>query len=608
VPISTLRNLSSPVKQFITILVACLLLFAFLAPLGLMVMRHVQGSLDRELYHQMLTMRRWFVDTGYYLRDEARLLAEFDAFEDTLNSHDEMQLRRLMALYQRTHGSDGIYLITDAAEVLTASASPRLDEATVIGLDIVRKGFNGQTLAEMITADGKIWLMAVAPHAKPDGVIDAVFLITREVDPAFLQTFSHGLNGTIALTDGVVQVRSSSVEMPEEISASLHQAVESQTGEMLQPYTVRSDGVSYRVLAAPLMVTHSGSYAIALIKNAESVNAALWRSVQWGAVLGVISIVLALALVQFHIVNIFRPLRSLTKSTKRIAAGHLDEPLEVSGVAEVYDLAVNFDRMRARLKALLERERMLAESLELQVEKKSQALAEVCRVREHLLAQLISSQEEERRRVSRELHDATSQELANLIVRLGALSRMVEDEEVLKQINVLRTQAVQTLEGVNRIVLDLRPGLLDEYGLVPAVHWYADARLESTGISARMDVKGSPHEISSYAQASIYRMVQEAINNVAQHSQASEVVIRIDWRAEELQIEVEDDGIGFDTETAFDVANGHYGLLGIRERVALLSGALDIQSSPGAGTRIIIRVPYALNTARKNGKDQSSAG
>ena len=460
--ISLWRRLSTPAKQLIILLLLALLLLLFLIPLGIMSMRRVQACLDSELYHQTLALRSWFIEESYYLRDEAKLLSEFDAFEDMLSAHDDAQIRRLMALYQSTHEADGVYLIMASGEVYTSSSSPPLPDETVAELDLVRKGFNGQSVAEMVTVDGRIWLMSVAPHIRKDGGIDGVFLIAREIDASFLESLSSGLNGAIALTDGEVVVKSHSEAMPEAVSTSLSQAKESQTEDTLQPFTVRYDDGSYRVLVAPLMTAHSGSYAIALAKDADIVDETLWQILRWGTLFGLVIIALAILLVQFHIVEIFRPLRYLAQSTKRIASGDLDEPLEPAGVAEVYELALNFEMMRTRLKELLERERSLSENLEMQVQETSQALDDVCRARENLLAQLISSQEEERRRVSRELHDETSQALANLIVRLGALSRMVDDESVLAQLQTLRSQAVVTLEGVNRIVMDLRPGLLDE--------------------------------------------------------------------------------------------------------------------------------------------------
>ncbi len=602
VSISFWRRLSTPIKQLLILLLLVLLLILFLVPLSIMSMQRVQHYLDGELYHQTLALRSWFVEEGYYLRDEAKLLAEFDAFEDMLSSHDDVQLRRLMTLYQSTHDADGVYLLTESSKTFTSSAAPPLDDQTVWGLDLVKMGFNGQSVAELVTLDGKIWLMSVAPHIKPDGGIDAVFLIVRDVDAAFLEQLASGLNAMVILTDGDVQAASHSGETPNILSASLKRAIAGETDDGLRPFTIRSDDSSYRLLAAPLATTHANAYAIVLVKDADIVDATLWQTIRWGAVFGVIIIGLVLLLVQFHIVEIFRPLQSLVRSTQRIAAGELDEPLEPSGVAEVYELGIGFEMMRSRIKDLLERERSLSKDLESRVQETSRALDDVCRAREHLLAQLISSQEEERRRVSRELHDETSQGLANLIVRLGALTRLVDDEDILAQLQLLRTHAVDTLEGVNRIVMDLRPGLLDAYGLVPAVEWYADARLAPHGVSVRIKVTGTPRELSSYAQASIYRVIQEAINNILQHAQASKALIQIHWQEEQLRIVIQDDGRGFDVQTAFAEATEHYGLLGMRERVSLLNGALYVQSAPGEGARLVVEIPYSLNSVRQNGE------
>ena len=593
------RNLSTPAKQLILLLLLALLLLGFLIPLGVISMQQVQSCLDNELYYQTLALRRWFIEEGYYLRDEAKLLADFDAFEGMLSTHDAVQIRRLMALYQRTHNADGLYLIT-SDNIYTSSSVPPLSEDVVRGLDIVRLGFNGQTTTEMVTLGQQIWFMSVAPHLQNDGGIDGVFLIVRKIDASFLEDLSRGLNGAIVITDGQTVVKSHPRDIPISVANALNRALESQAEDVLQPFTTHYDGERYRVLVAPLMTTHSSAYAIAVAKNAELVTRSMMVTTGWGLLFGLICVVLAIMLVQFHAVEIFRPLKSLVASTKQIAAGQLDEPLEPTGVAEVYELSLHFEAMRSRLKELLERERSLSENLEMQVKETSQALDDVCRAREDLLAQLISSQEEERRRISRELHDETSQELANIIVRLGALSRMVDDEELLSQLQMLRNQAATTLEGVNRIVMDLRPGLLDEYGLVPAVKWYAEARLTTRGIATQVRITGRPRELSSYAQASIYRVIQEAINNIAQHSQAKQVEINISWKEDHLQVEIIDDGQGFNLESICGGDSGHYGLLGMRERIILLGGVMDIQTRPGEGARVTFQIPYNLNMGRKD--------
>lgn len=599
-PISLWRRLNTPAKQLIILIALLILLIAFLIPLSKMVSGRVQECLDNELLRQGLALRTQFGNEIFYLREEAQLLGEIESVRDLASDHDGTQLRHLMALYQNTHDSDGIFLITDTGEVYTSSPSPPLDEETVRELNLVKMGFSGQSFGEMITVDGRIWLAAGAPHLTPEGTIDSVFLILKEVDPDYLESLMGGLDEMIVITDGDVKMQSHMGQTPDAILDSFSEALQSSANAILQPYSFRIDGSQYRAIALPLTTSHSHAYAIALVKNADIVNETMWATLRWGALFGVIGIVIALILVQFHVVEIFRPLRALVDSTQRIAEGELDVALEPSGVADVYELATNFEIMRQRLQELLERERALSENLEVEVIEKSEALEEMCRSREQLLAQLISSQEEERRRVSRELHDETSQELANLIVRLGTLARITKDDEILAQLQALRAQAVRTLEGVNRIVMDLRPGLLDEFGLAPAIQWYANARLESQGVQVAIQVTGMPRELSPHTQASIYRMVQEAINNIAQHAHANRAEIRLDWQDDKLRIEVEDNGRGLDIEEAKRADGGHFGLLGIRERVALLNGVMDIESAPGQGTRLIIEIPYYLNIARRD--------
>ena len=138
---------------------------------------------------------------------------------------------------------------------------------------------------------------------------------------------------------------------------------------------------------------------------------------------------------------------------------------------------------------------------------------------------------------------------------------------------------------------------------MPAVQWYADARLSPQGVSVKVKVKGAPRELSSYAQASIYRVIQEAINNIVQHARATEAEIRIEWQEEQLWIEVQDNGRGFDVHSVCGSATGHYGLLGMKERIILLGGVMDVQSSPGEGVLLAFQIPYTLNAVRKNDQD-----
>jgi len=212
-----------------------------------------------------------------------------------------------------------------------------------------------------------------------------------------------------------------------------------------------------------------------------------------------------------------------------------------------------------------------------------------------LTAQIVEAAEAERQRVARELHDETSQALANLVVTLGTLIRLTPDVDMRQRLSQVKRQAVETLEDVKRIVLDLRPRLLDDYGLLPAIQWYVEERLGQAGVRATVEVQGSETRLPPPVETGLFRVVQEAVNNIARHAQASQAWVRITWKPEWLIIEVEDNGQGFDVQEAMsDTKSGRgLGLLGMEERVTLVGGTLTINSAPQAGTRIVIQVPLS---------------
>ena len=218
------------------------------------------------------------------------------------------------------------------------------------------------------------------------------------------------------------------------------------------------------------------------------------------------------------------------------------------------------------------------------------------RMRGELLRKVIAAQEEERRRIARELHDETSQNLTALIYaaeEAADLRRMADAREKLEQ---MRQLAQRTLDGVGKLIFDLRPTMLDHLGLLPAIRWYAESRLAGTGTRVTVSecATGSAEcRLPPVIETALFRVAQEAISNIARHALARNLRLRMERDAGRVRILVEDDGIGFDLVQVVlspDNARG-LGLLGMRERVELLGGALDIDSAPGCGTRIHIDVP-----------------
>ncbi len=223
-------------------------------------------------------------------------------------------------------------------------------------------------------------------------------------------------------------------------------------------------------------------------------------------------------------------------------------------------------------------------------------------LRGELLRKVIGAQEEERRRIARELHDETSQNLTALIYGAEEASEMRKLAEVRERLEQMRALAQRTLDGVHKVIFDLRPTMLDHLGLLPAIRWYAESRL--AGSPTRITVyeacrPGDVCRLPAEMETALFRVIQEAISNIARHALARNVRLAVTRDALHVRIEIEDDGIGFDLvelSLSPDSVRG-LGLLGMRERVELLGGSLDIDTAPGYGTRLRIFVPLEAKHA-----------
>lgn len=215
--------------------------------------------------------------------------------------------------------------------------------------------------------------------------------------------------------------------------------------------------------------------------------------------------------------------------------------------------------------------------------------------RRHLLDQVMAAQEEERKRIARELHDELAQSLAVLIRDLedvaGPTSR--DRAGLTERVRETRTLALRILEQTRRLIFDLRPTALDDLGLLPAIRRYAQQRLETAGVQLRMEVSGQVRRLPPQVETAVFRIAQEAITNVVQHAGASRVELKLSFEAEGVSLTVTDDGIGFDSVAVLEAAGSirGMGLLGMRERAELLGGCLDIESCPGVGTSVHLRIP-----------------
>lgn len=295
--------------------------------------------------------------------------------------------------------------------------------------------------------------------------------------------------------------------------------------------------------------------------------------------------------------SIVDPLNSLIRGTDRIAGGDLSKPMPVQGTDELGILSRSFETMR--LKLVESREGLTRHALELEnrVQERTRQINESQKRAELLFRKVVSSQEDERKRIARELHDDTLQDLSAALMQID-MCRLQLDMVTPQKIAAIRGIIDNALDGVIGIIQNLRPTLLDDLGLVPAIKSLLDLHLGETGVNYFIHTAGVPdRRFRPQVETALFRIIQEAVANIAHHAQAENVFVLFKIERSTVHVDIEDDGEGFDLGTLF-LSGGHevmdrrgLGLLGMRERVILIGGKIEICSMPGLGTRIDIRIP-----------------
>lgn len=205
---------------------------------------------------------------------------------------------------------------------------------------------------------------------------------------------------------------------------------------------------------------------------------------------------------------------------------------------------------------------------------------------------IIEAQEEERKRLSREIHDGPAQLLANVLIRSDLAEKMHREqgpEQALIEIRSLKEMIRTALYEVRRIIYDLRPMALDDLGLIPTLQKYFST-IEEYNQKTKIEFShiGKDTRLQSKYEVALFRLIQESLQNALKHAEASEVQVKIEIRKDNVTVVVKDNGIGFDPG---DRKQGAFGIIGMKERIVILEGELAIQSAVGAGTKIVIQIP-----------------
>ncbi len=325
----------------------------------------------------------------------------------------------------------------------------------------------------------------------------------------------------------------------------------------------------YRVLIANVAIITLGAV------GGTAITAAIGRRASDDALVPLIVTFAAIGIGLSLLVNIlvlraaFRPMATLNMTAKAVQEGDREARayLDASSDPEMAQLA---DALNATLDELAEDRNQLRD----------------------LASQVIRAQEDERRRVSRELHDDTAQILFAQILQLGALKSFA-DPAIQRTAAELEQSTVEALEGVRRLALELRPPALDDLGLAEAIAELCQRFRDQTSIKIELAVRGMRGRLAPELELVLYRIAQEAVTNVVKHGKARNIWVELERSATDVVLSIKDNGIGFDRSRLIpgDGVGLGLGLFGMEERASLLGGSMEIRSEPGIGTEVFALVP-----------------
>ncbi|KXS40673.1 MAG: two-component system, NarL family, sensor histidine kinase DegS [Candidatus Frackibacter sp. T328-2] len=215
--------------------------------------------------------------------------------------------------------------------------------------------------------------------------------------------------------------------------------------------------------------------------------------------------------------------------------------------------------------------------------------------KEQLGIKIIEAQEEERKRVAREIHDGPAQLLANVVFKVDYSQKLLDNDvgQAKEELQELKKLVRKSLQDVRKIIFDLRPMTLDDLGLIPTVRKYIEDFMEKTGLDIQIKVLSEETDLKPSHEVVIYRIIQEALNNINQHAQAKRVDIKLELKCNLMNVVIKDDGCGFNVDEVLEGQAGKssFGLLSMKERVELVQGNIKFESQKGKGTKITLKIP-----------------
>ena len=421
------------------------------------------------------------------------------------------------------------------------------------------------------TKQAFVIVSAYSPSLK--GIVAGAFSPKELAVQTLSPSYPAGSQVTIYLVDSSRQVLFvSGTAETQSLSANHPGVAEALRGENGTRY-VQVDNSEHVIAFSPIPLT---GWALITEEDWQAVVSPSLQATQMAPLVLVPAFVLTLIALWFGVRQIVQPLQRLESKAAALAWGDFETIREsVGGISEVQHLQKELVEMARKVQAA-------QEGLH------------------NYIGAITSAQEEERMRLARELHDDTIQAVIALKQRVQLAQKSVKDQNTRKSLSELETLAEQTIENLRRLTRALRPIYLEDLGLVTALEMLANETKRANHLDIKFHQQGQERRLSREVELALYRIAQEALNNVVHHAKAKHAVLQVVFNRE-IKLEVTDDGVGFNVpKSPTDFApSGHFGLLGIRERADLIGARLEVQSEAGRGTRLIVHLPISARHRRQ---------
>jgi signal transduction histidine kinase len=572
----------------------------------------IENSIEKRL--ELAQIVSSYID--YVIEDSLKRLYDISTSYniDFKDNNWEIEKKALKTVYQYSIFTDGVFLLDIYGNVVMSYPSRQPPKLNLLSIPYISRIITEKRpiVSDLYTIESlnKKLIYLLVPLKDSSG--EVIGIAGGMIDPTsyalsnLLSSIRSGTNTCIELVDSNGIIISSN--KPSRIlTLSDHNRFlsnliinrKTSVGMCHRCHLERGEGKTSDIMAfAPLT---KASWGVLIREPQEIVLAPASRLKKGFLLLGLVSVGTALMLAVGITRSIVKPIQLLINATGRIAEGHLSESVRISSSDEIGILARSFEHMRLKLAESLEEIKRQNIELERRVIERTKQLRESQQKIATLLKQVISTQEEERKRIARELHDETMQDISAFLMKLEMFKMYPENmnEEKIKEMKKI---IVRILEDIRNIIQNLRPSILDDLGLEAAIRWLLERHLGEKGISYFLTIKGDKdRRFDPQVEITLFRIIQEAITNIARHSKAKNVYVLLKADTDSIQVDIEDDGIGFDVEsimTHLSEDGRGLGILGMKERASLFDGYLTICSKPGIGTRVTLKFPIKSEGTR----------